>query len=514
MNRKILVQVTTPAVLIGLLLFGTSVAGAWYVYRLQNNLARVLSENVVSQKAAQELENELRRLQYHSFLYLMAPTPERAKQITEDHDTVAAAFQSTRDSALTPEQQRSVKEIETRYLRYIHAIDDLVARAKAGLSLPELAQISNDHPLREVVEPAHDLLKLNEDMMDQTLKESQAVVRQAQRTLILLGLLGPVGGLIAGFGIARGLSRSIYSLSVRVRDMAQSLEQNVASVSIEADGDLQTLDRQLQYVVQRVEEVTERQQAHQHEMLRAEQLASVGRLAAGVAHEIRNPLTAVKMLVEVALRSENRKPLLLDDLRVVHGQIARVEQTVQGLLDFARLPAPQRRERDLGAVVREAVDLVQLRAREQKVEIAVQCASEPIVASIDSAQLSTVLVNLLLNALDAMPQGGRIDVCLEGSTADGIRLGVTDTGTGIAPSIAERLFTPFATTKETGTGLGLSISRRIVEEHGGQLLAANRPEGGARFTIALPPEPTLSAPDETSGVGSIEATVARATGDR
>src|SRR5262249_14430724 len=212
MNRKILVQVTPPAVLIGLLLFGTSVAGAWYVYRLQNNLARVLSENVVSQKAAQDLENELRRLQYHSFLYLMAPTPERAKQITEDHDTVAAAFQSTRDSALTPEQQRSVKEIETRYLRYIPAIDDLVTRAKAGLSLPELAQIANDHPLREVVEPAHDLLKLNENTMDQTLKESQAVVRQAQRTLILLGLLGPVGGLIAGFGIARGLSRSIYSL--------------------------------------------------------------------------------------------------------------------------------------------------------------------------------------------------------------------------------------------------------------------------------------------------------------
>jgi signal transduction histidine kinase len=309
-----------------------------------------------------------------------------------------------------------------------------------------------------------------------------------------------VGGLIAGFGIARGLSRSIYRLSVRVRDMAQSLEQDVASVSIEADGGLQTLDRQLQHVVRQVEEVTERQQAHQHEMLRAEQLASVGRLAAGVAHEIRNPLMAVKMLVEAALRSENRKPLLLDDLRVVHGQIVRVEQTVQGLLDFARPPAPRRCGCDLGAVVAEAVDLVRLRAGQQKVAVAIHCPSEPVVASVDSAQLCTVLVNLLLNALDAMPQGGRLEVRLEGSSAEGIRLCVTDTGTGIAPNIADRLFTPFATTKETGTGLGLSISRRIAEEHGGQLIAANRAEGGACFTIALPPAPAPARPDETNGV--------------
>src|SRR5438094_457757 len=165
--------------------------------------------------------------------------------------------------------------------------------------------------------------------------------------MVLLGLLGPAGGLIVGYGIARALSRSIYQLSVRVRDMAHRLEQDVASVSIEADGDLDSLDRQLQHVVRQVEEVAERQQKHQREMVRAEQLATVGQLAAGVAHEVRNPLTSVKMLVEVALRSDNRKPLTIDDLRVIHREIVRLEQTTQGLLDFARLPAPQRTACDL-----------------------------------------------------------------------------------------------------------------------------------------------------------------------
>src|SRR5205085_9437628 len=124
-------------------------------------------------------------------------------------------------------------------------------------------------------------------------------------------------GLLIGFGIARGLSRSIYQLSVRVQDMAQRLDQDVASVSIAADGDLQNLDNQLQQVVKNVEEVAQRLQRQQRELLRTEQLAAVGQLAASVAHEVRNPLTSVKMLVELALRSQNLKPLTTDDLQVI-----------------------------------------------------------------------------------------------------------------------------------------------------------------------------------------------------
>ena len=117
--------------------------------------------------------------------------------------------------------------------------------------------------------------------------------------------------------------------------------------------------------------------------------------------------------------------------------------------------------------------------------LTVETPEQALPVSLDAGQFGTVLVNLFLNALDAMPRGGELRVELEAGERE-CRLRVRDTGPGIAPEVAERLFTPFASTKPTGTGLGLSLSRRIVEEHGGTITAASRPEGGACFTITLP----------------------------
>src|SRR5262249_34423209 len=160
----------------------------------------------------------------------------------------------------------------------------------------------------------------------------------------------------------------------------------------------------------------------------AEQLSAVGQLAASVAHEVRNPLTSVKMLVEAALRPQNPKPLRAEDLKVIHGEIARLERTVQGFLDFARMPSPKRCHCDLREVVQQAIDLVQARARQQKVEIASGMPDQPLYANVDRDQFRNVLVNLFLNALDAMPSGGRLAIKMEQSPDGAPRLEIADTG--------------------------------------------------------------------------------------
>jgi signal transduction histidine kinase len=504
MNGKLLIRVSTPAVVIGIILFAACGLTAWYINRLETNLAKILSQNVTSLEAAQELEIRVRQLRNHCFIYLIEPTPEHLQPIEQDNQRFETALQLARQSAHTPDQQAAVAAIETGYQRYRDEMAKLREQVMRQGPRTDFGKLSEAHPIRHVTDSCHELFRLNQVEMDQTALESKRVTRQANLIVLLLGIGGPIGGLVIGYSAARRLNRSIYRLSVRVQDMARHLDQKVASMSVVVDGNIESLDKQLQHVVGRVEETAQRLQRQQHDMLRAEQLAAVGQLAASVAHEVRNPLTAIKMLVEAAQRPQNRKPLTPEDIAVIHGAIVRLEQTVQGFLNFARLPSPQRKLCDLAAVVAQAIDLVRARARQQNVAIAVLGNEAPVHGYADAGQIGTVLVNLFLNALDAMPRGGQLDVRLEPSAAE-MHLTVADTGPGIAPELAGRLFTPFTSTKPTGTGLGLSISQRIVEEHGGRLTAGNRPEGGASFTIALPapPPPANGHPEKTaSGAGS------------
>jgi signal transduction histidine kinase len=149
-------------------------------------------------------------------------------------------------------------------------------------------------------------------------------------------------------------------------------------------------------------------------------------------------------------------------------------------------------------VIGQAIDLVRVRAEQQGVDIDLCGPDRALEAEADRSQLCSVLVNLFFNALDAMPQGGRLEVELIVEPA-GIRIAVADTGGGIAGERMEDLFTPFASSKPAGTGLGLSISRRIIEEHGGSLHAANRSPHGARFLISLPAPALASTVEEANG---------------
>jgi signal transduction histidine kinase len=155
----------------------------------------------------------------------------------------------------------------------------------------------------------------------------------------------------------------------------------------------------------------------------------------------------------------------------------------------------------LREIIKHAINLVQARARQQKVEVVAVIPEQPVLANVDRDQFRNVFVNLFLNALDVMPTGGRLAVKLEESSDGTPRLEVADTGPGISADIQPRLFTPFASTKPTGTGLGLSICRRIVEEHGGTISARNRPEGGACFVISL-----ASTDNENFSTPSADAT--------
>ena len=162
-----------------------------------------------------------------------------------------------------------------------------------------------------------------------------------------------------------------------------------------------------------------------------------------------------------------------------------MERSLQSFLDYARPPHVERQQIDLETVVQNVLGLIRVRAERQRVEVQLVSPVAGVPISADVNQMQQVVLNLTLNALDAMPQGGRLTLTTS-RRGDWAELIVADTGPGISEDMRERLFQPFATDKETGLGLGLVITRRILEAHGGEVTAENSTRGGAVFHVRLP----------------------------
>ncbi len=490
-TRRLALKLLAPTVLVSLILVGACLLGTLYLNSLHINASAVLSENVQSTQAAARLETTAKEL---------------LRLLRGEHDDPRGLEQQV------GEQNRVAREVlvEAERLANLERESFLVGRIATGLreyldgwerrrTVSEAERRHYDAGLadrleREVVTPCIELRKYNTDQIEKADQENRHIIQGLQWGMIAVAVCGPLSGLLLGYAVARSLYRSIYQLSVHIRDAAGRLSREVGSLTLEEKGDLPDLHQQMQGVLREIGRVVDELEQREREVLRAEHLAAVGQVAAGVAHELRNPLTSIKLLVQTWLEEGPATGLPAEELAVIEREIRRIEQRLQTFLDFARPPRCERRQADLGEVVRRAVSLVEGRARRQKVTLDVRPPAEPVELNIDPEQIHQVLVNLLLNALDALPGGGTVDVevvCRPGAeegAGGSVEVRVRDSGPGILPHIAARLFEPFVSSKESGLGLGLSICKRLVEAHGGTIRGENGRRGGAVFSVTLPRE--------------------------
>ena len=225
-------------------------------------------------------------------------------------------------------------------------------------------------------------------------------------------------------------------------------------------------------------------------------MAALGHLAAGLANELRNPLTAMKILIQKAAKGRPAEGLTDRDLAVLEAEMTRLERSLQTFLDFARPPTLEKWLGDVRVALQQTLELVRARAEGQCVQMRCDLADRPLMIEADHEQLRHLFLNLLGNALDTLPQGGNIRItAVEAEPASPksanpslscITITIADNGPGVPQDLGNRIFEPYVSTKDTGTGLGLAICRRIVHSHGGDISASNTAEGGAVFTVRLP----------------------------
>ena len=491
LSRRLSLKLLAPTVLVSVVLVVTCVLVALYLNQLHVDVARDLRENFASMRAADDLETTVREL-----INLLRARPRNGEKSAQQ--MVSEYYRSLREDLLPASEKLANLDREKDLVREIRAgLDAFEVRWRSRPTDGPTPEDATDAALaelleREVLPPCRKLRTFNIEQVGASDRDNYLIVSRLTGALVAVGVVAPLGALLLGYFVARGVYQSIYQLSVRIRDAAGRLKSEIRPVTLEDARDLPDLHQQMQTVIETIEDVVERLQQREREVLRAEQLAAVGQVAAGVAHELRNPLTSVKMLVQTGLEGPRPAGLPLEDLSVIEHEIRRMEACIQTFLDFARPPSSERRPTDLTAVVRRALALVEARARKQDVTIKAELPPGPLNLPIDGEQIHQVVLNLLLNALDALPHGGTVRVSVRGPTPEtnAAEVRIADTGPGIAPKIMERLFQPFVSSKETGMGLGLSISQRLVEAHGGTISGENAPDGGAVFTFTLPGEAT------------------------
>jgi signal transduction histidine kinase len=231
----------------------------------------------------------------------------------------------------------------------------------------------------------------------------------------------------------------------------------------------------------------------------ADRLAIVGTLASGVAHELGTPLNVVAARAEMVASGEATVEEARDYAGVIVGAADRMAVIIRRLLQFARRSGARKAPCDLAELVSESVELLRPLARKRSVDLTVGPAPADVVASVDSAQIQQVMSNLLVNAIQAMPKGGTIQIAIErgrglppadvgGEATDYLCLSVKDQGEGITPENLPHIFEPFFTTKDVGegTGLGLAVTYGIIREHGGWITVESTRHQGTTFSVYLP----------------------------
>jgi signal transduction histidine kinase/CHASE3 domain sensor protein len=455
----------------------------WMVHRMDSAVSSVIRSRAAALNVSQELESALAMQRGLLSYYYIDGNTEWLSSLDHERLEFEKRLKEARGFADSDRERELLNDIESKYVRYSSVRQRVVDLYKTG-------KREEGYALHEAVRgPFYAIRDLCEQFKQVQYDRVGKISEGIRMKVVFFDMAACIAMICA---LALGVTLGILLLNrvlVPIRLLAFTAGQS-GDVSLDEPDEVKALGKKIEGLVESIDTTrTELEQSREH-LLQSEKLAQIGKLAAGVANSIRNPLTSVKMrlfsLERTLMLSQPQK----EDFDVISEEIRHIDTIVGNFLEFSRPPRLKMQRVSPSEVVDMAVQLLRHRIESYGVSLELVRAGKLPEVDCDPEQLKEVLVNLIVNACEAMSDGGRIllsEAERTGEPAGGVVvISVSDTGPGIPDAVGEKIFEPFYTTKQEGTGLGLSIAARIIREHQGRLSVECRPDKGAVFTITLP----------------------------
>ena len=457
----------------------------WYTYQMEGILSTIVDKNMAALQVAEALETALVNQKGFVSYYFLDGNPEWLEQLGEYRQIFKDRLQVAQKLTKTDHQKRTFDDISSEYSAYIADKDRVIEYYRNGerITISEL-HTSVRNRFFKILALCEDFKKIYIEQVNQARETSRF---QAKNLRLVAGF-----ALVAAFFLALLLAFVlIFQILGPIRQLSLSTIRDTRQDDKppRSTNEISSLRKSVEGLLENVDQTQSELEKSRGHLLQAEKMATVGKLAAGMAHSIRNPFTSVKMRLFSLSRGLDLAETQKDDFNVISEEIRHIDQIVQNFLEFSRPPKLKMQAVCPSTVVDNALQLLAHRLKSYDVNIAVNRKQMIPNVEADPEQLKEVLVNIIVNACEAMSNGGTITIeeqVIAERHAKTAIIRIHDTGPGIPESIRQKVFEPFFTTKDEGTGLGLSIAARIIEEHGGWLNVTSEEGSGATFNIALP----------------------------
>lgn len=463
---------------------GSSLVTVWFTYRMNAQVASMVDKDILAFRVAQELSKALVMQKGYVTYFFQDGDPEWLLQLQQHHHAFEQWLATARATADTGAKRSILNEIESEYIHYSATRERVIEYYKAG---NRAAGYELHQKARSRFFHIHDLCEQYREKNNQSIQSDRRGIETQAHWVEALTL----GFMPAAFFLAALLAYILANQILGpIRRLAKETTHAADDAPLEEGNEVKALSRKVHHLIEdvgRTKLTLERSREH---LVQAEKLAMIGKLAAGVAHSVRNPLTSVKMRLFSMERTLDLTGTQKEDFEVISEEVEQIESIVRNFLEFSRAPKLKMQLVSPSDVVDMALELLSYRLESFDVEIQLEREGPLPKTSLDPEQLKEVLVNLIINACEAMGIGGRIVIKelirTGGELGRWVIISVSDNGPGVPESEMDKVFEPFFSTKEEGTGLGLSIASRIVEEHGGRLFVESVEGLGATFVITLP----------------------------